>query len=235
MKFDMTRRIATVLLVVVALAGCSAASGPTFSAYSVSLPNKEKAFQVNCGGLFASQNTCYSKAREICGKDPVRPIQEIAPLAPADGQSDVRTLTFQCGAEPVEQTAPIAVPPPAATTPAPTPPPQKLSLNADAKFDLDKATLKTDARLGLDALIGAASGTTFNIVTVNGYCDSTASGPYNQRLSTRRAQSVAQYLQEHGLKAHEFVVNGRGSANPVASNETASGRAQNRRVEIALD
>ncbi|WP_244145015.1 OmpA family protein [Paraburkholderia tuberum] len=242
MKFDMTKQFGAALLVSVVLAGCSAASGPTFSAYSVNLPNNEKAFRVDCDGLISSQNTCYSKAREICGKNPVRPMQEIAPLAAAGSHRDVRTLTFQCGAAPVAQTAPVAAPspmpaaPPVARVAAPARvPPQKLSLNGDATFELNKATLTTEARLRLDALIKTAAGARFDTVTVNGYTDATASSSYNQKLSTQRAQSVAQYLQSHGLKAQQFVVNGHGSANPVSPNTTADGRAKNRRVEIVLN
>ncbi|RZF24405.1 OmpA family protein [Paraburkholderia sp. UYCP14C] len=238
----MTRKFGAALLVGVALAGCSSGSGLTYSAYSVNLPNNEKAFQVNCEGLLSSQNTCYSKAREICGKNPVRPMQEIAPLAADGGHRDVRTLTFQCGAPPVARTDPVVTPAPMPAPPVVTQvaapvrmPPPKLSLSGDANFELNKATLTADARLRLDALIKTAAGATVNAVTVNGYTDSTASNAYNQKLSTQRAQSVAQYLQSHGLKAQQFVVTGHGSANPAAPNTTASGRAQNRRVEIVLN
>jgi outer membrane protein OmpA-like peptidoglycan-associated protein len=114
--------------------------------------------------------------------------------------------------------------------PAP-PPPQKLSLEGDANFDVDRATLRPEARSRLDALI-AAAGATFGTVTVSGYTDSTGSAAHNQDLSERRAQSVAQYLQQHGLKASQYAVHGYGESNPVASNATAEGRAHNRRVEI---
>ncbi|PQV50653.1 OmpA family protein [Paraburkholderia sp. BL21I4N1] len=237
----MTRKLGLMLLAAGTLAGCSAASGPTFSAYTIALPNNEKAFQVNCNGLFDSSNTCYSKAREICGNRPVHPFREISPLAAAGSQRDVHTLMFQCVPTPVTQAAPVVAPAapvaqPAAPTASPTPPaPQKVSLNGDASFDLDKATLTSDARNRLDALINAAVGATLNTVAVNGYTDSTGSAAYNQALSTRRALSVAQYLRDHGLRARQFLVTGYGQANPVASNETPSGRAKNRRVEIVPD
>jgi OOP family OmpA-OmpF porin len=233
--FEVARKVGSML------AGCSSASGPTYSAYSIGLPNNERAFQVNCPGIFESQNTCYSKAREICGNQVVHAIQEISPLASAGGHRDVRTLMFQCVAPPVAQTAPIMAPAAPAPHPAPirvsppAPTQQKLSLSSDASFDVDKATLTANARHGFDTLIGAAAGTTFNTVAVKGYTDSTASTSYNQKLSTRRAQSVAKYLKDHGLKARQFVVAGYGEADPVASNENPSGRAKNRRVEILLD
>lgn len=233
-RFEMTWKLGLMLLAAGTLAGCSAASGPTFSAYAIALPNNEKAFQVNCNGLFDSSNTCYSKAREICGNQPVHPFREISPLASAGSQRDVHTLMFQCIPTPVVQAAPVVQP--AAPSVAPTAPaPRKVSLNGNASFDLDKATLTTDARNRLDALINAAVGVTFNTVAVNGYTDSTGSAPYNQALSTRRALSVARYLKDHGLQARQFLVTGYGNANPVASDDTPSGRAQNRRVEIVPD
>ncbi|MFX1739974.1 OmpA family protein [Paraburkholderia kururiensis] len=115
--------------------------------------------------------------------------------------------------------------------PAP-PPPQKLSLEGDANFDVDRATLTPEARGRLDALIAAAAGATFGTVSVSGYTDSTGPAAHNQGLSERRARSVAQYLQQHGLKASQYVVHGYGESNPVATNATAEGRAHNRRVEI---
>jgi chemotaxis protein MotB len=77
---------------------------------------------------------------------------------------------------------------------------------------------------------------------VNGYTDSTPIGPElrqngietNQQLSLKRAQTVEQYLIAHGVKPELLSAQGFGEANPVASNDTAEGRAQNRRVEITL-
>jgi OmpA-OmpF porin, OOP family len=69
-------------------------------------------------------------------------------------------------------------------------------------------------------------------VTVTGYTDSVGSSESNHQLSLRRAQAVAHYLQEHGLKANEYVVHGNGESDPVDTNDTEQGRAQNRRVEI---
>jgi chemotaxis protein MotB len=77
---------------------------------------------------------------------------------------------------------------------------------------------------------------------VNGYTDSTPIGPElrakgienNQQLSQKRAQTVAQYLISQGVKPGLVSTQGFGEADPVASNSTAEGRAQNRRVEITL-
>lgn len=119
--------------------------------------------------------------------------------------------------------------------PEATPASLKLSLSCDANFDSAQVTLTTDARHGLDTFLSAAGGRAFNTVEVNGYTDSTASDSYNLRLSTQREQNVAQYLQDHGLKARQFLVKGYGKSNPAVSNASASGRAQIRCVEIVLN
>ena len=68
-----------------------------------------------------------------------------------------------------------------------------------------------------------------------GYTDSTGLAEYNLGLSNRRADSVAGYLMSnHGISQDQIVVTWYGEANPVADNGTAAGRAQNRRVEIAV-
>ncbi|MGN6583496.1 MAG: OmpA family protein [Rhizobiaceae bacterium] len=72
------------------------------------------------------------------------------------------------------------------------------------------------------------------LVDVDGYTDSTGSDSYNLALSERRAQSVASYLQAQGIDGRRFAIQGFGKADPVATNATEAGRAQNRRVEIFL-
>ncbi|KWK79034.1 OmpA family protein [Burkholderia ubonensis] len=230
----MTRKMAATLVATMVLAACSTSQGPTWNGYSVGLPNGQRAFRVDCHGIFEGQGTCYSKAAEICGNQRVRPIEQVAPLADTDTTRDVRVLTFQCGAvpqpaQPAPQPAPVPPPPP------PPPAPKHVTLAGDATFDTDKATLRPDARAKLDALIDQARGMTFNTVTVNGYTDSRGSVAHNMGLSERRAQSVAQYLRDHGLQAKRFETRGFGASDPVATNATAAGRAQNRRVDITLE
>ena len=71
-------------------------------------------------------------------------------------------------------------------------------------------------------------------VQVNGYTDNTGNDAINNPLSIRRANAVADFLKVQGVAASRIVANGYGSANPIASNATAAGREQNRRVEIVL-
>ena len=71
-------------------------------------------------------------------------------------------------------------------------------------------------------------------VDVLGHTDSTGSDAYNQALSERRAQSVASYLSAHGVAQARMGIRGYGETQPIASNESDTGRAQNRRVEIKV-
>jgi outer membrane protein OmpA-like peptidoglycan-associated protein len=71
-------------------------------------------------------------------------------------------------------------------------------------------------------------------VDIIGYTDSTGPLDFNQRLSLQRAESVARYLESQKVLPERILTEGRGPANPVASNATPEGRARNRRVEITL-
>lgn len=217
-----------------ALAGCSSSSGPTFSAWSVYRQDGQKSYRVSCYGLLEGAGTCYRKARDICRDEPVRPIQDDAPLGSttSDGKPNTRLLTFQCGESAATPT--IASTPVPASAPIAAPAPRHVTLSGDANFEFNQATLAPAATERLDRLVSDAKGMTFSTIGVDGYTDSVGSNAYNLRLSEQRAQAVARYLQTRGLSAKQFDVHGYGKADPVATNSTAAGRAQNRRVEIVL-
>jgi len=71
-------------------------------------------------------------------------------------------------------------------------------------------------------------------VTINGYTNNTGNEDINIPLSIQRAQTVADFLVAHGVAGDRLAVTGLGAANPVATNDTAEGRAENRRVEIVV-
>ncbi|WP_310722237.1 OmpA family protein, partial [Burkholderia pseudomultivorans] len=169
--------------------------------------------------------TCMKAARKICGDQPVRVVD--AARALRDG-SDPATLVFQCGAAPMAQTA---APAPEKSTPAPV---EHVNLAGDALFATGQAALTPAARASLDKLLSKRDDRAYSQVTVTGHTDSVGGEAYNRALSQHRAEAVAAYLQEHGLRAGAWLVTGRGKADPVASNTTAEGRASNRRVEISL-
>ena len=69
-------------------------------------------------------------------------------------------------------------------------------------------------------------------VNVNGYCDAIGSEEYNLKLSDRRADAVVDYLVKAGIPSTQLIPHGYGKTNFVATNKTAEGRAENRRVEL---
>ena len=209
-----------------ALAACSTASGPTFSASELQPRDGVRTFQVDCHGLLSGPQTCMKAARKICGDQPVRTVDSARALR--DG-SDPATLVFQCGAAPAEA-ASAAEP-----TPAPAPAAvEHVNLAGDALFATGLATLTPAARASLDKLLSEREDRTYTQVMVTGHTDSVGNDAANLALSKRRAETVAGYLKAHGLNAQTVSVSGRGSADPVASNATAEGRASNRRVDISL-
>ncbi|MDN3680717.1 OmpA family protein [Vibrio tapetis subsp. quintayensis] len=72
-------------------------------------------------------------------------------------------------------------------------------------------------------------------VTVTGHTDSSGSAKFNQQLSEKRAQAVADYLISEGVEPSRIKVEGEGEASPIASNKTAAGKEMNRRVEVTID
>lgn len=110
----------------------------------------------------------------------------------------------------------------------------RVTYAADAFFDFDKAVLKPAGRATLDDLAGKLQGIDVETIITTGHTDSIGSVAYNKRLSVRRAKAVKAYLVSKGIPADRIVVEGRGESQPVATNKTAAGRAQNRRVEIEV-
>jgi OOP family OmpA-OmpF porin len=124
---------------------------------------------------------------------------------------------------------PAAPPPPAA---APPPAPRKIAEIKGANFDTAQATLKPAGRQNVEDAAKVLKDNPSMQASVEGHTDSVGGDAYNQRLSERRAQTVADYLVKLGVARSRLSVKGFGETKPVASNDTATGRAQNRRVEI---
>ncbi|MBJ7263390.1 MAG: OmpA family protein [Burkholderiaceae bacterium] len=118
--------------------------------------------------------------------------------------------------------------------PAPTPMASKVVFNADAFFDFDKSTLKPEGRQLLDQVAQQAQGLNLETIIAVGHTDSIGTDAYNQKLSERRAASVKTYLTSKGVPADRIYTEGKGETQPVASNATREGRAQNRRVEVEI-
>lgn len=104
----------------------------------------------------------------------------------------------------------------------------------DVLFDTNTATLKAGAGERIDRLAAFLGENTGTRVIIEGHTDSRGSDAYNEELSRRRAQAVADALLTRGVASNRFEIIGRGEAVPVASNDSQSGRQQNRRVEIVF-
>ncbi|MVW79001.1 outer membrane protein OmpA [Bordetella sp. 02P26C-1] len=129
-----------------------------------------------------------------------------------------------CDGVPVAQ-APVAKPAPMAS---------KVVFNADTFFDFDKSTLKPEGRQLLDQVAQQAQAINLETIIAVGHTDSIGTEAYNMGLSERRAASVKAYLVSRGIDPNRIYTEGKGEAQPIASNKTREGRAQNRRVEIEI-
>ena len=110
----------------------------------------------------------------------------------------------------------------------------KLNLPDGVTFDFGKANLKSQFDPALDNVANTLAQYNQTIVEVSGHTDSVGSDAANQTLSVQRANSVGNYLIGKGLVRERFEIVGFGETQPVASNDTDSGRALNRRVEIRV-
>jgi len=113
--------------------------------------------------------------------------------------------------------------------------PRGLQVNmADVLFAFGKYELQPSAREALAKFSGIVLAHPGLHLSVEGYTDSVGSDAFNQTLSEQRANAVRDYLIQQGLDPNSITATGFGKSNPVASNDTAAGRQQNRRVEIII-
>jgi outer membrane protein OmpA-like peptidoglycan-associated protein len=123
-------------------------------------------------------------------------------------------------------------PPPPPPPPAPAPIAKKKIVLRGVNFDFNKSTLQPAGKPILDEAARILKENPSIDVQVQGYTDAIGSDAYNLKLSDRRAATVKSYLVGQGVSASRLTTKGFGKSNPVATNETADGRAQNRRVEL---
>ena len=105
---------------------------------------------------------------------------------------------------------------------------------SDVLFDTGKYSLRPLAREKLANVAGIVAGHPGLKLDVEGHTDSIGGEQYNQRLSEQRSASVRDYLTQHGMQSAAVTSKGLGKTQPVASNDTANGRQQNRRVELVI-
>jgi len=109
-----------------------------------------------------------------------------------------------------------------------------LNMPSNITFDTDQDAIKPEFYQTLNAVAIVLNKYNRTLIDINGHTDSTGNAAYNQGLSERRAMSVATYLGGQGIDQRRVSALGYGMSQPVASNATPDGRAQNRRVEIQI-
>lgn len=110
-----------------------------------------------------------------------------------------------------------------------------LNLPSNITFASGQADLTADFTKTLDGVLVVLEEYESTLITIDGHTDSVGSMEYNQGLSERRAMSVARYLSNKGIQIARFAAYGHGEEQPIASNDTAEGRAANRRVMLTLE
>ena len=188
---------------------------------------------IAAGVLFASSAIAYEGGmanESYVGDSSGRNVMDSSGNCVRTSSWKVEDMTVECGAEPPEVVEEVVVVPP--------PPPvvmyEKTTMSTSALFDFDSDVLKEEGKVALQALgddIKSKSGKVVDIDII-GHTDSTGPEDYNQGLSERRAQTVADYIISEGIDASIIDVSGEGESNPIASNATREGRAENRRVDV---
>jgi outer membrane protein OmpA-like peptidoglycan-associated protein len=110
-----------------------------------------------------------------------------------------------------------------------------VDLKSKLLFTTDSSVLKPEAVEMVAKLGDVLAKYPEDRIRIVGHTDSTGSLAYNEELSMRRAKAVRDVLQGRGVKPEQMLVEGMGPERPIASNGTAAGRAQNRRVELHID
>lgn len=135
--------------------------------------------------------------------------------------------------DPPPPTPPPPPPPPSPTAAQPPPSSRRIVLRG-VNFDFDKDEIRPDSRPILNAAVNILNKNKDVRIAVEGHTDSIGSEEYNEQLSLRRSEVVYRYLVNRGVDPSRMDVVGYGESRPVASNEDAGGRAQNRRTELLV-
>jgi outer membrane protein OmpA-like peptidoglycan-associated protein len=110
----------------------------------------------------------------------------------------------------------------------------KITFDSGILFDVNKATLKPASMTNLQKLATILNKYPDTNILIEGHTDNTGSDEYNLELSEKRAQSVSNYLASLNVDPTRFTIMGYGESQPIATNNTVEGRAQNRRVDLAI-
>jgi outer membrane protein OmpA-like peptidoglycan-associated protein len=110
----------------------------------------------------------------------------------------------------------------------------KVTFDSGILFAFDSAEIQGQAEANLTEFANTMKDFEGSNILIVGHTDAKGPADYNQNLSEERARSAATFLIRQGLAGDRIETTGKGEAEPVATNETAAGRQQNRRVEVAI-
>lgn len=110
----------------------------------------------------------------------------------------------------------------------------KQTFQAETLFDFDKSAIKPEGKKVLDGVVARLQDINLEVVIAVGHTDWVGTEAYNIKLGARRAEAVKAYLISKGIEKSRVYTDSKGESQPVATNKTAAGRAQNRRVEIEV-
>jgi outer membrane protein OmpA-like peptidoglycan-associated protein len=110
----------------------------------------------------------------------------------------------------------------------------KITFDSGILFSINSSELQPEARRTIESMAQVLNDYPDSNILIEGDTDNTGTSEYNQALSERRAQAVADYHTRLGVAGSRISTIGLGESNPVASNDTVGGRQQNRRVEVAI-
>lgn len=171
--------------------------------------------------------------------------EQVEPVEQQSAQTEQVEQVTQ--AEQVEQsTQAEQVPPPVTEAPIPAPvssemeqaeapAAESINISGEALFEFDQAEVKPDERQKLSEVIDKIKGQQEVVeVVITGRADAIGPEAYNQELSKKRAENVKELLLSEGITSERVVIQALGEDQPVASNNTEDGRAQNRRVDISV-
>jgi OmpA-OmpF porin, OOP family len=174
----MTIRLFFAAACVAVAAGCTTSSGLTYNNDVITLANGTQAHRVQCLGLAGSTESCMDQVKKICGdKQALRVSAVDRAVSGLKPENDPREITVTCATPVAQQPVPQAAPQP---VPQPAPvvahaPARKVTLQGDANFELNSASLTPAAKASLDEFIAANRGVDIQQLTIAGYTDSTGS------------------------------------------------------------
>ena len=138
-----------------------------------------------------------------------------APISTAECDPNYKPIAQYVAPAPAPAPAPIVAQAAPAPAPAPQPVTEKVSFDADALFDFDKAVLRPEGRAALNTFIGSIKGVTPSTITAVGHTDRLGSDSYNQALSEERVAAVKSYLVSQGIEANSVQTSGKGEMQPM--------------------